>query len=215
MMAAPEGLLKSNNKNPTATVLSLIVPGSGQFLLGHRWRGVVILIITAILAFLVNWALVTAEDWPDYDLGGLVTSWLWLPFLLFWVWNVLDATAACPLSCEPALAVTAQGPSMLFAVLFAAIILYVIAWNVTEVKLDRLITRFSDAQAGAARPGQPGNRGHDRATAKTVICNWDCLCGFIGDQLAGREPAQQVKVSEQRSGYFWTGQRTERRRAGW
>src|SRR5512141_2794320 len=114
-MAAPDSLLKSNNKIPAATVLSLIVPGSGQFLLGHRWSGVVIFIITAILAFLVNWALVTAKI-GQITIGGLVTSCLWLPFLLFWVWYVVDAYGRSPTFTQNK-AVIAQAPSLLPAIL--------------------------------------------------------------------------------------------------
>lgn len=193
-MAAPENLLKSGNKNSTATVLSLIVPGSGQFFLGYRWRGVVILIITAILAFLVNWALDT-EKIGQVTVGGLVTSWLWLPFLLFWAWNVIDARGSLPsfmrterdAGAEPA-------PSVLPGVLFAAIILYVIAWNVTEVKMDRLITRIGDARLVLRDLANP-ELAVTVKDGEEVICDWACLGSFIQARLAGREPAQPVKVS--------------------
>ena len=81
------------------------------------------------------------------EIGPLITTWLWLPFILFWLWNVLDARGRSP-----------ERPySTLFGVLFAAVILYVIAWNVTDVKLDRLVTRFHDARTGLERPCcQPG-----------------------------------------------------------
>ena len=36
---------------------SLIIPGAGQFRLGRRWRGAIILLTTGILAFLISWAL--------------------------------------------------------------------------------------------------------------------------------------------------------------
>src|SRR5512133_253365 len=89
-MAAPQRLATLSNKNGLVPVLSLIIPGSGQFVLGRRWRGVSIFLVAAILGFLVNWALTTAKI-GQVTLGSAVTSWLWLPFVLFWVWNVLDA----------------------------------------------------------------------------------------------------------------------------
>jgi phosphonate transport system permease protein len=193
-MAAPENSLKPGNKNSTATALSLIVPGSGQFFLGSRWRGVVILVITAILAFLVNWALNT-EKIGQVTIGGLVTSWLWLPFLLFWAWNVIDARGSLPSFVRGERATgAALAPSVLPGVLFAAIILYVIAWNVTEVKMDRLITRISDARLVLRDLANP-ELAVTTKDGEEVICDWACLGSFIQARLAGREPAQPVKVS--------------------
>lgn len=193
-MAAPEGLLKSSKKTPTATILSLVVPGSGQFYLGYRWRGLVIFIITAILAFLVNWALVT-EEIGQLKLGGFVTSWLWLPFVLFWAWNVIDARGRLPASFQTGRAAgSEEAPSVLPAILFAAIILYVIAWNVTEVKFDRLITRISDARLVLRDLVNP-ELAVTVVNGEEVICNWDCLFGYWGDRLSGRQPAQAVKIS--------------------
>ncbi len=114
---------------------SLIIPGLGQFLSKKRTRGSVIFLTTALLAYLINWSLVH-QNIGKISLGGLVTSWLWLPLILFWVWNVLDARALA----------ARKHFNILPGILFAAIILYVIAWNVTDVKLDRLIERFSDAR---------------------------------------------------------------------
>src|ERR1035437_9195997 len=133
-MAAPEDILIPGNKSLLPTITSMVVPGSGQFLLGHRWKGLVILLTTAILTFLVNWALVNLNI-GQVSLGSSVTSWLWIPLILFWVWNVLDTHS------------TANGKtfSSILGLLFAALILYFIAWNVTDVRLDRLVTRFGDA----------------------------------------------------------------------
>ena len=73
-----------------APALSLVIPGSGQLLLGFRWRALIILAATVISGFLVNWALTQLEI-AQVTLGSFVTSWLWLPFVLFWLWNVYDA----------------------------------------------------------------------------------------------------------------------------
>ena len=45
--------------------------------------------------------------------------------------------------------------SILPGIVFAAIILYVIAWNVTDVKLDRLVERFGDARVVATNLFNP------------------------------------------------------------
>jgi len=127
--------------NTTIIVLSsLILPGLGQFLTKRRGRGFIIFIMTIIQVYLIDWSLVH-QNFGKITPGGLVTSWLWLPLILFWVWNVSDARA---------LAVKkAASPAVGF--LLAAIILYVIAWNVTDVRLDRLVQRFSDARTVATK----------------------------------------------------------------
>src|SRR5439155_922982 len=114
---------------------SLVVPGAGQFWRGQRWRGVVILVTAFVLAFLVQWALAEHGIAP-VPVGGLLTSWLWLPFALFWAWNVWDAQ-------QP---VTPTGPNPWPGLLCAGLIVYVVAWQTTDVKLDRLVTRFDDAK---------------------------------------------------------------------
>ena len=116
-------------------LLSLFIPGAGQLYLKKYWRAISIFATTVLLAFLVNWAFNSAEI-GKVTLGAISTSWLWLPLILFWVWNVLDARSL------------AKGQSLgsLPAVALAAIILYFLAWVVTDVKVDRLISRFDDAK---------------------------------------------------------------------
>ena len=176
--------LKTSNSSILAAWSSLIIPGLGQFLLGRRWRGVVIFLMTPILGYITNWALVRKQI-GQVEIGTFVTSWLWLPFILFWLWNVLDAHSP----------VTGKTYSTLFGVLFAAVILYVTAWNVTDVKLDRLITRIHDAQLVL----------NDLVNADILtiningedqICAWDCLGSAISDQLAGRPAPGAIRVSD-------------------
>jgi ABC-type phosphate/phosphonate transport system permease subunit len=147
---------------------------------------VVIIILKAILSFLVNWALVT-DKIGQVTIGGLVTSWLWLPFVLFWIWNILDAWFFQPEQ--------TQTFSILPAILFAAIIVYVIAWQVTGVRLDRLVKRFSDARVVMTSLVNPdvvtiSIRGQDQ------ICAWKCMSEYIGDKLAGRPPQGVIRLSE-------------------
>ena len=97
-------------------VLSLFVPGAGQFALGKRGRAALIFGTVLILGFLIYWAQSVAKV-GQFSLGSLSTSWLWFVLVLFWLWNVYDAS------------LLAQGrrSSALLAVVLAAIILYVIA----------------------------------------------------------------------------------------
>ena len=166
---------------PLPVSLSLVVPGSGQFLLGQRWRGVIILLMTALLAFVVYWA----YDWQkigELVLGGLETSWLWVPLALFWAWNVADArTLAAGRPANP-----------LPGVLLAAIILYFVAWTVTDVRLERLVTRFSDAQLVMRDLVNP-----DIATivGEEKLCSSTCLWQTFTAKLTGTETAA-IKPSE-------------------
>src|SRR4051812_7278416 len=75
---------------PLAALFSLVVPGAGQFLLGKRQRGSAIFLVTLVLAFLINWALVSFKV-GTIQVGGQTTSWLWSLFVLYWLWNIADA----------------------------------------------------------------------------------------------------------------------------
>ena len=128
--------LATSNSSILASWSSLVIPGLGQFIQGRRWRGVVIFLMIPILGLYHQLGAGAQAYWSG-EIGSLITTWLWLPFILFWLWNVLDARSL----------ITGKTYSTLFGVLFAAVILYVTAWNVTEVKLDRLITRIHDASS--------------------------------------------------------------------
>ena len=102
--------MEKTEKNTLPSILavgaSLVLPGAGQFLAKKRSRALLILITTALLVYLVNWSFVH-QNIGKIHLGSLVTTWLWLPLILFWIWNVLDAWAlsaknlsvSCPESC--------------------------------------------------------------------------------------------------------------------
>ena len=171
--------LTSSTNSTLSPLFSFILPGLGQFVLKRRERGLFIFLTSAILAFLIYWSL-EHQDIGRIDMGGLSTSWLWLPFLLFWVWNVLDANA---LKANRKFVIVP-------GIVFAAIIIYVIAWHVTAVRIDRLVTRFSDARIVAGNLLNPDMitisvRGEDK------ICAWSCMYSYISDQLAGR-PAEGI-----------------------
>ena len=82
----------------------------------------------------------------------------------------------------------------MLGVLLAAVILYVIAWNVTDVKLDRLVTRFEDAKNGRRRPAQP-RPGHARRRARTQICAWSAWW-IVRDEAHGREVKGTLRISD-------------------
>ncbi|MBI1794272.1 MAG: phosphonate ABC transporter, permease protein PhnE [Chloroflexi bacterium] len=171
--------------NPALTVLSsLILPGLGQVLLKKRGRGLMIFLATAVLAFLINWSFVH-QNIAKVTLGGMATSWLWLALILFWVWNVLDVSA---LRADKAF-------SILPGIVCTAVILYVIAWNVTDVKLGRLIERFNDARSVAANLLNP-----DMITisvnGQDQICSWGCIQTYVSDKLAGRPTAGTIRPSD-------------------
>ena len=116
-----------------SVLASVFVPGLGQFLLKHRGRGAVIFLTTLGLIFLILWGLAKLQI-GSVTLGGFTTSWLWLPLALFWLWNVLDARALD----------NNRRFSLLPAIFLSALIVYVIAWNVTDVKLDRLSADYCE-----------------------------------------------------------------------
>jgi phosphonate transport system permease protein len=163
---------------------SLILPGLGQSLAGKWSRGAFILLTTVALGFLINWSLVH-QNIGKVSLGGLTTSWLWLPLALFWAWNVLDVRALT----------LKRGFTALPAILLVAVILYVIAWEVTDVKLNRLVERFNDARSVATNLLNP-----DMVTISTngqdQICAWTCMYQYVGDRLAGRPPAGTIRLSD-------------------
>ena len=180
--------MATTEKNtPSSTLVvfaSLILPGLGQFLCKKRSRAVLVLITTGLLTYLVNWSFVH-QNIGKIHLGNLVTSWLWLPLVLFWVWNVVEAWAIS----------ARKSISPLYGILLVSIILYVIAWNVTAVKLNRLIERIGDARIVATNLVNPdmitiNEKGQDK------ICAWSCMYAYIGDKLAGRPVDGPIRISD-------------------
>jgi phosphonate ABC transporter permease subunit PhnE len=163
---------------------SLIIPGLGQFLAKKYGRGLMILSSIGVLTFLINWSLVHQNS-AKVTVAGWNTSWLWLPLILLWIWNVYDIRA---------LTVYKTG-SILPAVVFAAIILYVIAWSVTDVRLNRLIERFNDARIVATNLLNPdlitmNVNGEDQ------ICAWACMKTYVSNKLAGLPTAGPIRISD-------------------
>jgi phosphonate transport system permease protein len=117
-----------------AAILSLIVPGAGQAYAKSTGRGITILLTAALLAFLTNWGLDNNGGIGKVVVGGITASWLWLPLALFVLWNAIDAYQLAK----------GELPTTWLGVLLAGIVLYTLAWEVTDIRPDRLITRFQD-----------------------------------------------------------------------
>lgn len=171
---------------------SILIPGSGQLLQKRTWRGITIFLTTGILGFLVSWSL------ANYGIGKiqfndtLTFSWLYLALALFYLWNVYDAFA---------LAREAKS-HVIVGVLTAAVILYVIGWSVTGIKLDRLVTRFSDARVVLQKLVNPDFLSTYEGD-KVVVCGWNCLADFVSAKING-QPAPQIFVSENVGRIFGT-----------
>jgi phosphonate transport system permease protein len=163
---------------------SLFIPGLGQFLLKRRGHGLLILMTAAVSAFLIQWTLLH-QNVGKVTIAGYVMSWLWLPLILFLLWNVLEARALA----------NNKVVSSLPGIFFIAIVFYAIAWKVTDVKLNRLVERFNDARTVATNLLNP-----DMITisinGEDQICSWKCMSAYIGDKLAGRTPAGLIRPSK-------------------
>ena len=183
-MASPHPSPTRLSKSLLAGTASLVIPGLGQFALGRRWRGLVILLTTGLMVFLINWAL-GEQTIGQVQLGSLVTSWLWVPLFCFWAWNVMDARAVA----------ASQTFSLLPGLLFAGTILYVIAWQVTSVKPERLISRFDDARKVASELIRP-ELATVEINGEDQTCSWDCLYTYARERIAGQQPTEDVKMSD-------------------
>jgi phosphonate ABC transporter permease subunit PhnE len=155
-------------------ICSLFIPGLGQLVVKKRGRGFVIFVITLLLVYITDYFFVH-QNVGKISLGTLTTSWLWLPLILFWVWNIWDAR----------LLALRKAPNLVPGIILAAIVLYVIAWNVTDVKLSRLVERFSDARTVATNLLNP-----DMITAtidnQDQICAWKCMAAYFSNKMAHR-----------------------------
>lgn len=143
-----------------------------------------IFLTTLLLVYITNYFYVH-QNIGKISLGNLATSWLWLPLILFWVWNILDARILA----------AHKKTNTMTGVLLAGIVLYVIAWNVTDVKLNRLVERFNDARTVATNLLNP-DMITMRFNNEDTICAWRCMYTYIGDKLAHRPPAGPIRISD-------------------
>ena len=174
---------EQKKKRVIAPILSLVIPGSGQMVLKKTWRGVTVFIVTLILSFLVQWGFSNFAI-GEIAVGGLKTSWLWIPLALFWLWNVLDAYL---------LSIQKTAPPLL-AFIFAAVVLYTIAWVVTDVNLDRLVTRFDAAKTVMTKVVNPDYI-QVYKDGKFEVCGWNCIGDYLDAKIKG-ESVPHLRVSE-------------------
>ena len=135
MKSSPTASASSASIAALAGLLSLVVPGAGQFMAGKRRRGVAILVSTLSLAFLINWAFVSFTI-GRLEVGATTISWLAGVLAAFWLWNVVDAYRQT----------LGRSAPRWIAFALVAVIVYVIGWNTTDINLSRLLSRFSDAR---------------------------------------------------------------------
>jgi phosphonate transport system permease protein len=187
-----EKLQKSNTSwfGRLAPFFSILIPGSGQFFQKKKWRGITIFIFCALLAYLIQWGLLNFKIGLIQLSPDKTTSWLWIPWVIFYFWNILDAFL---LSKD-------KKSSMILAFICAATILYLIGWTVTEVKMDRLITKISDARVIMYKLANPDYLSTYEGD-KVVVCGWHCLWDFADAKLHG-EKGPDIFVSENVSRIF-------------
>ncbi len=168
---------------------SVIIPGLGQFLQKKRWRGITIFISAILLTFLIVWAF-TLYGTAEFRLGNSNISWLSIPLVLFWIWNVIDSVNLRKV----------KTASVLPGVLCAVIILFIIAWEVTEVKPYRLVERINDAKIVATRIINPDYFTVD-VNGVDEICSWDCLWLNLENKITS-QPTQNIRFSDNTGDIF-------------
>lgn len=184
-----------NPKNPVlAALASLVIPGAGQLYLGARNAALAIFVTTLSLAFLI-WFCLEYFRVGLFNVGSVTTSWLWLLLLVFWAWNVVDTYRRA----------RGGSASRLFGFAIPILIIYIIAWQVTDINLTRLVTRFGDVRVifGALlRPDLFARETNEQVGATTiwVPCSnppqatrpaggygysvqIDKVCGTVGDPI--------------------------------
>ncbi len=111
------------NRSPTLpALLSLVIPGLGQLSLGHRERGGLILLMMLLFIGLLLWLQLS----PLY----------WLILLPFWAMNVFDAYVLA----------SERRPDTTTLFLLGALPLYVMAWQATDINLQRLFSNVNKVQ---------------------------------------------------------------------
>jgi len=104
-----------------AALASLIIPGSGQFLLGRRQRALALFASLLALAALIWW-------------GSI--SLLFLPLIVIWLWNGWDAYRLAQ----------EKEQGLLLPLLLGAIILYSLGAEATEFRFNRLVNGLPGIQ---------------------------------------------------------------------
>ncbi len=163
---------------------SLLIPGAGQLVQKRTWRGMVALLMASILLFLLLWGN------ANYGIGNVALpsgrsfNWLWIAFALFHLWNILDAFEYR----------TSKKSPTILALVSVMTILMVVGWVVTDVKMDRLVTRFGDARIVAQKLANP-DFFNTYEGEKKVICGWNCMWNYASAKIKG-ESVPDVFLSD-------------------
>lgn len=106
-------------RSPILSSLLSIVPGLGQIYAGALPRGAALLLAVIVTAFLVRW------QGSTFLYAGLVLAWLW------GLWDAYNLAQGRKISFLPPF-------------LIIGVIVYIIGWQVTDIKLTRLVTDVGD-----------------------------------------------------------------------
>jgi len=110
----------TEKKSPALTsILSLVIPGLGQMYAGALPRGAALLLAVAITALLGRWQ---------------GSDFLYVGILLVWLWGVWDAYSLA----------RGRKVSVVPPFLMIGVMVYTMGWQVTDIKLLRLITDVAD-----------------------------------------------------------------------
>ena len=154
---------------------SLLIPGLPQIIKKSTWRGITILVSFLILSFLVFWADSVLKI-GIIHIGGISVTLLLVPLVIFYIWNVIDAF----------MLVSGKKFPAVFAIISACLILFSIGWNVTDVKMERLITRIQDARVVFTKLLNPDFISTYDGE-KVVVCGWTCVTDYAKSKLQGQE----------------------------
>jgi len=163
------------NKQLLIALSSVLIPGLGQVLNKKISRGLILFLSTIIVVFLINWSRVFYGT-GSFQLLGIELNWLYIFLLLFWLWNIIDSIMVG----------RGKSANLLPSILCIFIILIAIAWDVTEVKVDRLINRIGDARVVVTKILNPDFFAVD-VNGKSEVCGWICLWTNLTNGISGKE----------------------------
>lgn len=145
-------------------LLSILVPGAGQFVAGRRTRGVAILATVGILILLVLWS----------ELNGLLAG-----VFLIWIWNVADAYQEA----------RGRGLSPTLVIAIGLLITYGVGWKEIGVDLNKVVTRFGDMKPVLFDLFQPDVYTY-HLTQQVGVANFDTPCGPGASAPTAVQPGQ-------------------------
>jgi phosphonate transport system permease protein len=128
---------------PVAALLSLVVPGLGQFLAGDRRRGLLLFFSLGSSAGLLAWRVRLAARREDEAIKIFLKAIRLQPFLAvlvavvvaLWLWIVWDAL-------RQARSERRGGAGIFVLVLF---VFFALGWQITEIDLYKAVTQISEA----------------------------------------------------------------------